>query len=1409
MKRRMIGLATLCAALGVLAMSVGPASAAERSNIYNFGFDGTLNSTFPADATALAFDETNNRLYTQYFGVGLIGWTVNAPGSYTPLGAPWPLGPAPGAVAQTQGVAVDNRPGPNQGRFYKVATVGPFNAYNPDGSEVGAPFPYGVGTPRSPCGVAVRSNGEVWWANGIAAPVNEGKGIRRYDAAGNELAPLDTRTTVVNAANGTPFFPCRIAFDASDNLYVAASTATGPVFKVTAASNYTSSTVFDPAAANGVAVNKTTGHVFIAHPERVTEFDASGEIVGEFGNEFGVSATKRYLGVAVDEATNEVYVLDSNTNAAQRRVKVFGPPVARTPEAVTKPVTALGRKEATVNAEIDPAGGGGITECRFQWGTSAATYANTANCVPAASVGTPIVAPTAVSAVLPPASLQQGTTYHYRILVKNSGGTTTVGANRTFTTTTAVKETVTGAATNITPNSVTLNGSFNADGVNTTYYFEYGPTNTYGTKFPLPSPPGAAGGNAVGSVPVFQNITGLEPSSSPTGKTYNYRIVAVNSFGTTNGDNKTFNTLPAVKGLVTEPATEVKASSVRMHGTFDPNGIATKYYFEYGPTVAYGSYAPVPPPGEEGGATVGPKAVNALVTGLEAGVTYHFRLTATNVFGTTQGLDQVVVPNDQPTISGDIATEINTDGALLRANINPNALSTDYHFEYGDEDCSITVCESGPVVNIGAGKVAVPVQLVVDGLVPGSAHHFRVVATNARGTTEAVDHTFKAFPLESGVDNCPNVLVRKQTGAGIAPRCRAYELVSAADSGGYDIESNLVAGQHPLGGYPRADGKVAYTVRYGAIPGSGNPTNRGGDPYIASRGESGWTTEYVGFQADGTPSLLPFSSTLAGADDALTTFAFSGPEICDPCFSDGSQNIPLRMPDESLIKGIAGSEGAGPLNTAGTIAKRLSADGSHFVFGTTTKLEPAGNSGSLSIYDRNLDASTTQVVSTLPNGTTMPGAGVEQLDISENGSRILIGRLVGTDPAGNKSYDLYMHVGTDPKSVLIADTTNGVLYSGMNSDGTKVFFTSADSLADDADAGADLYRADVTPTVATVARVSTGTEGTGNLNSCDPVANADGNNWNAVGVASTDGCGVVAIAGGGGVASGDGTVYFLSPEKLDGAANGTLNAPNLYVAEPGSSPEFVTTLDSDNSLILHGVSDAGQRDTADLQVTPDGQFGVFATKLPLTGAEVNGHVEIYRYGVAGGGLACASCTPTNGAPSTDTGLTSNALNIADDGRVFFTSSEPLVLRDTNHLKDVYEWDGTDVWLISTGLDTNDSGLLTGTANGRDVYFFTRESLADQDLNGGAMKIYDAREGGGFLYNPPPRECVASDECHGPSSAVPPPPPINTYEGTEEPQPPIRASSNGKKGCKKGFVKKRGRCVKRSKSKQNRTRRASR
>ena len=152
----------------------------------------------------------------------------------------------------------------------------------------------------------------------------------------------------------------------------------------------------------------------------------------------------------------------------------------------------------------------------------------------------------------------------------------------------------------------------------------------------------------------------------------------------------------------------------------------------------------------------------------------------------------------------------------------------------------------------------------------------------------------------------------------------------------------------------------------------------------------------------------------------------------------------------------------------------------------------------------------------------------------------------------------------------------------MTSDGSEVYFTTADKLSSDNDTSADIYRADVGSSSATLTRVSTGT-GAGDTDLCNPSANLGGPHWNTVGASAN--CGAVAFSGGSAVAADDGTIFFLSPEKLDGS--GTQDEPNLYVKRPGSAPHFVGTLDPDDDDGAHAVRDNEVQGFENFQVDPE------------------------------------------------------------------------------------------------------------------------------------------------------------------------------------------------------------------------------
>jgi hypothetical protein len=97
----------------------------------------------------------------------------------------------------------------------------------------------------------------------------------------------------------------------------------------------------------------------------------------------------------------------------------------------------------------------------------------------------------------------------------------------------------TGAVADLAQQSATLLGKVNASGAQTTYFFQYGPTTSYGAV----TPNGTAGADA-GTINVTAAIGGLAPFT-----TYHYRLVARNRNGTTRGKDRTFKTRRQPLGL--------------------------------------------------------------------------------------------------------------------------------------------------------------------------------------------------------------------------------------------------------------------------------------------------------------------------------------------------------------------------------------------------------------------------------------------------------------------------------------------------------------------------------------------------------------------------------------------------------------------------------------------------------------------------------------------------------------------------------------------------------------------------------------------------------------------------------------------------------------------------------------------
>ena len=289
------------------------------------------------------------------------------------------------------------------------------------------------------------------------------------------------------------------------------------------------------------------------------------------------------------------------------------------PTVTTKAATGVAEKSATLNGTVNP--NGSETKIYFEYGTTTA-YGSKASEANAGS-GTSVVEKSVAISGLSP-----NTTYHYRAVANNENPEPGNGADMTFTTI-GPPEVVTGAGEPdpATGKAATLNGSVDPNGQSTTYQFEYGTSpGSYSTTVPIPA---ESAGSEMSGKAVSCKIIGLT-----RGTKYYFRVTATNASGKVNGIEKSFVTQD-VPGATTQNASEVKWSKATLNASINSNGLATKYQFEYGTTVSYGSKAPLSPvAAPESG------SVSQPVSGLAAKTTYHYRVVAENAFGTTYGADK-------------------------------------------------------------------------------------------------------------------------------------------------------------------------------------------------------------------------------------------------------------------------------------------------------------------------------------------------------------------------------------------------------------------------------------------------------------------------------------------------------------------------------------------------------------------------------------------------------------------------------------------------------------------------------------------------------------------------------------------------------------------------------------------------
>jgi hypothetical protein len=356
--------------------------------------------------------------------------------------------------------------------------------------------------------------------------------------------------------------------------------------------------------------------------------------------------------------------------------------------------------------------------------------------------------------------------YYYNAYATNTLGTVYGTVNNFTTVTPTVTTAVTNAASGIGITGATLNGAINANNHSAVVTFQYGLTTSYGTTVTADQSPvtGSAGTS------VSKTISGLASSTL-----YHYKVVAVNTDGTTSGLDQSFTTATPV------PEMDLKQSSTAIAdgGSYDfgtkllSSNTDIVFTIQNSGTSALTLTTPI----TIGGTNADQFSIQAQPTSSIAAAgstTFTIRFSPTSTGSKSASIsignnDSNENPYDltitgqgyaAPTVTTSVQT-INTQGVnvstvlvpmtitTLKGSVNANNASTTVTFEYGTTTAygtSVTATGS-PVAGTSVTSVTCTPTLL-----PNTTYHYRVVGTNSGGTTYGADQTFTTPVIEHFTD---------------------------------------------------------------------------------------------------------------------------------------------------------------------------------------------------------------------------------------------------------------------------------------------------------------------------------------------------------------------------------------------------------------------------------------------------------------------------------------------------------------------------------------------------------------------------------------------------------------------------------------------------------------------------------
>lgn len=556
-RRRYAGLLSACLTvlgaawllLGVGAAAAAPSAGTSYAYSHSFATEGQLGS--PNPSTSLAIEPGTGNVLAPDVNSGI---AVFAPDSTAadPALTTFDSGVSPGALAvdQDSGAAyVRNRFDNALTRWTSDGAAVPTYTQDPDFSVEVSGFTDG--------GIAVDAT-----TGDLLVLGTEGNEVIRFDASGTRLSSFP-----VPSDSLTPVSLQGVAVAADGRVYVSDETygngpnklrqlsATGEFLGLVPVAGSVKALAPDPVT-GGIVVLTRRGDAFW-----IEGFDVTGEHAFEAPLPESLQGAA-IGGIAVDGESERLYVL---TGGNVSGIHVFTP----VPAAGTEPptVSAVTDTTAHLSAEVDP--GAGPPPGSFAAFELSADGGDTWTSTPSQEV----TAPGPVEADL--TGLEPNFDYLVRTVVGNELERH-VSNPTSFSTLPVAPLVVTGAATDVSETTAVINGTINPAGLQTTYYFEYGLTDAYGSR--VPAAIDAVAGNGHAPRIFSRTLEDLQP-----GTTYHYRIVAENEIGVSQGEDRTFTALApaAIPARAYEQVTPVEKRGATVDATVGfqaaPDGSAISY----------------------------------------------------------------------------------------------------------------------------------------------------------------------------------------------------------------------------------------------------------------------------------------------------------------------------------------------------------------------------------------------------------------------------------------------------------------------------------------------------------------------------------------------------------------------------------------------------------------------------------------------------------------------------------------------------------------------------------------------------------------------------------------------------------------------------------------------------------------